>query len=278
MPKRTRLTLLAQAYEVVDEIAQAEEYLLTVLKENPGNLNVPRNIAAFYLRHGMMDKAREQIESILASKQDDKAAAANRAWARRSLAEILARQGDFADVQKAIQLVQQNNADGRGTAADRRFIAKILANRPDPESRERAIQLYEQLADEQALSTPERLDLSLLYDRAGKWPKARDQMYSLLGRNAKNAAVLGTWIQMLMEHNEPNIDKWMEKLEEAAPTSDLTIRLKIRWLAKQQKNDEAAKYLKSLVPDPSDPSDRLKPEQVVTVGKVAGDSGGTEGV
>ena len=90
VPEKDKPSLLAQSYEAIDELDQAEECLLSVLKDNPGNLNVPRNIAAFYLRHGMTDKAREQIETILASKQDDSLAAANRAWARRSLAEILA--------------------------------------------------------------------------------------------------------------------------------------------------------------------------------------------
>ncbi len=79
VPEKDKPSLLAQSYEAIDELDQAEECLLSVLKDNPGNLNVPRNIAAFYLRHGMTDKAREQIETILASKQDDSLAAANRA-------------------------------------------------------------------------------------------------------------------------------------------------------------------------------------------------------
>ena len=111
--------------------------------------------------------------------------------------------------------------------------------------------------------------LALLYNRAGKWSKARDQVYSLLGRMPKNPVVLANWIQMLLEHDEvQNLDKWMEKLEEAAPKSDQTIQLKLRWLAKQEKTQEATDYVKGLVSDLAEPAEPLKPEQVAMLAKV----------
>ena len=128
---------------------------------------------------------------------------ANRAWARRALAEMLARQGSCRRVKKAIELVEQNNPDGRGASpADLRLIAGILATRTDPKSLERAIQLYENLADQQMLDTRERLALSVLYNRAGNWSKAREEIMSLWVRMPKSPGVLGTLIQMLLEHDE----------------------------------------------------------------------------
>jgi cellulose synthase operon protein C len=271
VPEKEQSSLLAQCYEAIGEIDQAEECYLAVMKENPGNLNVFRNLAEFYFRHNMIDKAREQVELILASKQDDATSAANRAWARRSLAGILAQKGDFADVQKAIQLVQQNTSnDGKLIVSDVQFIALILANRPDPESHQQAIKLYEQLVNLQAAGPQERLTLARLYNREGNWEKARDQMYSLLGRMPKDPVILANWIEMQLEHNETQtLDKWFDKLEEAAPNHGGTVQLKVRWLAQQQKSDEAAAYLNGLVADVMDSTEPLKPEQTLMLGRIA---------
>jgi tetratricopeptide (TPR) repeat protein len=271
IPEDVQDSFLAQAYEVIGDFPQAETHLLAWQKQDPDNLNRRRIVANFYAGHGMPDKARQQIDEILAPRPgaDDAAVIANRAWARRTLAGMLARQGTFADIQKAIELVQQNNPDGRrASAADLRLIAGILAKRSDTKSREEAIRLYEQLAEGQALDARERLGLIMLYNRTGKWSKAREEIMSLWVLMPKNPGVLGTLVQLLIEHDEVhNLDKWMEKLEEAAPVEKLpdgniTVQLKTRWLIKQEKTKEATEFLKSLISDP------VEPEQVPRLGMV----------
>ncbi|HEX4144385.1 MAG TPA: tetratricopeptide repeat protein [Pirellulales bacterium] len=273
IPEAVQDSFLAQAYEAIGDIPQAETHLLAWQKQEPDNINRKRIIATFYAGHGMPEKAREQIEAILTPKPgaDDAAVVANQAWARRKLAEMLARQGSVADVQKAIQLVEKNNPDGRGASPpDLRLIAGILAKRPDAKSRERAIQLYEQLADQQMLDLRERMGLAVLYNRAGNWSKAREEMMSLWVRVPKNPAIIANLIQMLIEHNElQKIDNWLAKLEEAAPVAvqpagNITVQLKARWLAKQEKTAEAIELVKGLVSDP------ITPEQLPRLGLIVG--------
>ncbi|HTU24448.1 MAG TPA: tetratricopeptide repeat protein, partial [Pirellulales bacterium] len=254
-------SFLWQAYEMTGDIPQSEKYLLAWRDKNPENLALERAIASFYLKHSMADKARAQIEQILAPRSgvDDMALNATRAWGRRALAQMLARQGNYADVQRAIELVEQNSPDGQGPAADDlRLIAKILASRPETKSRERAIELFEQLADQQQLDVRERLALAMLYNRMGKWPKCREELQSLYVRTPKSSGVLGNLVRLLIEHDElDSLDKWMEKLEDAAPATkspegNVTVRMKTLWLVKQNKTDEAIEFLKSLTPETID--------------------------
>jgi cellulose synthase operon protein C len=260
-------TLLAQGNELLGDSEMAEKYQLARLEANKDNLMLRRDVALFYLRNNKVEEARAQIEAILAARQgkDDQGnIAGSQAWARRTLAEILARQGNFADIQKAIDLVQKNSPEGQG-AGDLRLIARILSERSDTTSRDRAIQLFEQLESQQGLAGQERFALAGLYDRAGKWSKAREVMTSLVATNPKNTQLLGNFIQMLLQHNEVhNLDRWMEMLEESAPNAPITIQLKVRWLAQQGKTDEAVKYLEGLVPDPIEPTD------VALVGMIGG--------
>ena len=190
---------------------------------------------------------------------DEQRVLAYHAWARRALAGILARQGNYSDIEKAIKLVGENSVNGQPNPDDLRFIARILADRPDSGSRERAIRLFEQLAQAQQLFPQERVALAVLYERTGKWSKARDTMMELVAKSSGDPRLLGRFIAMLLQHNEvSSIDHWMDKLQEIAPDSPITAQLKIRWLSHEGKTDEAVAFLEALVPNPATPEDGSK--------------------
>ncbi len=264
VPEEKQDAMLVQAYEDLGQLDEAEKYQLKILGKDKDNLALRQGVALFYMRHGatdqkMAEKARAQIEKIMASpvEGDEQRALAYRAWARRALAGILARQGNYADIEKAIKLVGENSVNGRPNPDDLRFIARILADRPDSGSRERAIRLFEQLG--QALFPQERVALAVLYDRAGKWSKAKETMMEVVAKSSGDPRLLGRFIAMLLQHNEvSSIDPLMDKLQEIAPDSPITAQLKTRWLSHQGKTEEAVAFLETLIPDPATPEDGSK--------------------
>jgi cellulose synthase operon protein C len=267
IPAEQRAALLGQAYELLGDREKAEQFYLGALAEHPDDLAMLRSLAVFYLKANQNDSAKKYVERILVEKPkpDNKAAVANVAWARRAMAEILARTGDFKDVQAAVKLIEENSPDGKPSTDDALTIADILSRRPDSASREKAIQLLEQLQSQRALAPQEQLTLGTLYERSGNWDKARDQMLSLVTRLENNPTILGNFIQMLLRHDElEDTGRWMEKLDKLQPHSPGTIQLKARLLAKQGKNEQAVKYVESAVPNP------LKPEQVPILAAVGG--------
>ena len=74
-----------------------------------------------------------------------------------------------------------------------------------------------------------RLILARLYEVTGNWPKCRDEMLSLLGRDKDNPTYLGTFVEMLLRNNDlEGATLWLDKMEAMAPDHNLTGALRRR--------------------------------------------------
>jgi tetratricopeptide (TPR) repeat protein/Leucine-rich repeat (LRR) protein len=155
------------------------------------------------------------------------------------------------ELEKQAKQIEQKIADGKATDNDLRALAQTLAFiRRDAKSLERAIGLYLDLATKGA-SDDDRMILARMYEKAGKWEQARDELKKVLVENPANPAVLVSLIQLLLRHDDSeSLGPLMEQLEAITHDEPFIWQLKVRWLAKQGKTDEAVEYLESRIPNP----------------------------
>jgi tetratricopeptide (TPR) repeat protein len=116
------------------------------------------------------------------------------------------------------------------------------------------MRLYEEVRQERktALTPREQWSLAELYDKSARWKQARTEMEKLLAVDPDNAAMLASYVRMLIRHNERSADiqPWVDKLEAVQPDTPLTIGVKARFLVHQRRDAEAVKLLRGLIPDP----------------------------
>lgn len=206
--------LLAKCYELLGRWFDAETIYLRAYEKDPDSDSIAKELATFYLgkRYPLSDgraKATALINDIL-RRQDEakKLAAKNKEtapvtqeanWARRVAASLLAETKDYQNALKAEKLLASNSVDGALGVEDKLQMATILSQRPEPISRSKAIKLLEEVDSQQQLSPQLDLVLAKLYFTAGRWPKCRDKMSSLLTRYPDSFEARNAYIRMLLQ-------------------------------------------------------------------------------
>ena len=167
VPADGKEAFLAQAYEIARDKKLAEQSYLELLAKKPKDTAVLRAVAAFYLNNNEADKARKQLDAILAQAAADPKAMdvdrANVAWARRAVAQLIYQQGDYLSLKQALKLVQENKVNGKLPPEDMLFAADILAKRPEHASRVEAIGWIEKVQAVRSLTPNEQFVLAELY-------------------------------------------------------------------------------------------------------------------
>jgi tetratricopeptide (TPR) repeat protein len=242
--------ILAQCYELVNDPQAAEKHFLEARAAHPDDLAMSRNVAAYYLRSDQTDKARAEIEKLVAASPKTRNDQAQIEWARRENARLMAFGATYDKVKEA--LAQFGDDPAKMTVADRIAAAEILANRPDVTSRREAIRLLESAANEGGLNDQAKFRLAVLYNLVGDWQRCRDQMLALLGDKDKpNPVQAGFLVQLLLEHEELDLAKlWFTKMQATSPGVPLTTGLQARFLVRDGKRDEAVAALRGLLPKP----------------------------
>ena len=267
LPEDRTSLVLAACYQILGDLANAEQYYLSAISAQPENLSVLRRVAEFYLRTNRADPARTYLSRIVKlTEQDPRKLKGELVWARRTLAQVLAASGDYRQQQQAIALLDRNTQGGKPALEDLRMKAVILASRPERSSKLKAIGVLEGIMQrESASGAQEKLLLARLYDSTNRWTDCRDQMVELLGQHPDEVQFIVTFIQMLLRRESPvsEITPWVEKLEELQPDAPGTTGIKARLAVKNGNPDEAVALLNSLVPRP------LPLEQVGRLAEVA---------
>ncbi|OHB74803.1 MAG: hypothetical protein A2W31_18740, partial [Planctomycetes bacterium RBG_16_64_10] len=247
--------LLAQCSEVLAKPDDAERYYQMACDADPTNLSLQRATAAFYLGphytgNDKNSKARRHLNEILRhGKNTAEAADPNVAWARRMAARLLAASGQYADIQKAIELIQQNHTDRQLGSTELLEMARILANRPEPVSRQRTTELLEQLRERGELAANEQLILAQLYHRAGQWPACRSLMDDLIAQNSSDYRIWAVYSVMLLDRGDlSQAARRIAQLESLDPNNTATKELQASLLAKQGQPQEAVATLKQILP------------------------------
>ena len=244
VPDKDLPSTLAYCYEIVKNTDAAEEQYNIMLKAAPQDIAVARLVADFYSRTRKWQPAEALLRGILDGKMQ--AGEVDVTWARRELAKILGSSGKYPDLQKAVNLVEQNLSSPLASVADRQLLAKLTASDPRQGARDKAIGLLESLGTS---ATPDdRFILARLYRNAGNWIKAGDVLRGLVASNVRDSRYLEFYIDLLLEHNEMSSARsYLDRLEKLAPNSFNTISRKADLLCATNQRPQAFETLKDFV-------------------------------
>jgi Tfp pilus assembly protein PilF len=223
---------LAHCYDALGRGDEAKKRFEAAVKSAPDDLRVLNQASIFYLKHGFNDLAEKVLRKIIESKSAQ--AASNLDWARRMLANVLYRRGEFKNFCAALDLIEENLRSGGGLPDDRRFKAQLLLSDPRQSKRREAIVLLNDMAERNEASIEDRFELAQLYLRSGGaegWSNYRNQMLKLLGSRDTDPQLVqrSSLISALIDHNEfSEAEAWLKKLEadESAKNNIKTIELR----------------------------------------------------
>ncbi len=255
---------LARCFAEVGDVEQARAQLEAALAARPDDLAALRAAASFAVATGAVRDAEANLRKIidLKSKAPDDAD-----WARRLLAIVLASSGDRRRSLEALKLL--NLVDEGASylpAADEpvdeiRAKAKVLSLRNTRDARLAAIGGLKHVIAREPPRPDDRYLLAQLYEADGNWPKAREQLQSLLAGNGENPVYLAhNTLILLRQGLNDEAQSWLGKLEKLEPRSLRTLDLKARLLKARGRAGEAAALLEALV--------REKADQVGSVAKL----------
>lgn len=249
---------LAQGYEMLGRLDEAEREYLAASKAAAGDVGVRQANAEFLVRHGRLKEARQAIDGLLAISDDTPSARPAKAWGRRKLAELVADRGTYRNLEEALALIRQNAlADGTLSSEDAQLEISLLVNRPEPASWSRAIDVINQLAKQQPLSTGQRLTLAGLLEKMGRWNEARDELMSIVSAPNAPPAVVGMLVEKLVDHDElENARSWLKRLAATAPTAPVTLALEARIAMASKDRSAAADAARKLMPKDSVAADQ----------------------
>ncbi len=254
LPDKDLPSTLAYCYEIVKNIDAAQEQYEVMLKAAPQDIATVRLVVDFYTRSGRSQSAEALLQGILDGKTQ--ASDVDVAWARRELARSLGVGGKYPDLQKAVNLVEQNLSGPLASVADRELLAKLTAADPRRGARDKAIELLESLGA--SASPDDRFLLARLYLSAGNWIGASDVLRGLVASNSRESRYLEFYIDVLLKHNEMSSAKtYLDLLEKLAPNSFGTISRKADLLCATNQRPQAFEALKNFVDNvDAEPRDR----------------------
>ena len=271
VPEPRRQLTLAQGYEMLGRNADAEQALREAAAGFPDDIEPLRALASFEIRKGDRSKARPLLDKILAAPDDNQLAAAAKPWARRAIADLLARGGSFADLEKAIAMLALNrDKNGKATVEDVGLEVDLLSNRPEPSSWRQALVRLDELASMKSLTTAECLGRAQLRERVGRWDEARNELIALVAKPETPPAYVAMLTEKLIDHGEvSSAQTWLRRLENTSPDSPITLALQAKIALAQGNRQEAAAFAKRLMPGEGVSADNAG--QLVAVAKLMED-------
>jgi len=206
---------LPACHEALGQIDQARTLYSEAVQARPNDAALRRGLAGLCLRHGPPADAEKHLRQLVGLKQG---APEDAAWARRTLAVLLASSGDLARWREGLALVglREDGALPQPTAEnfeDLRSGAIVLAAQKTRQQRQRAIQLLESLAGKQPLPDEEQFLLAQLHEALGDWPKARQQLLQLVAAQSTNPRYVAHYAQALVRRKDAaEAEIWLNKL------------------------------------------------------------------
>lgn len=250
MPEPKRQLALAQGYEMLGRPDDAEQSFREAVQVAPESLEASRGLAAFLVRSGRLGPARETLDTMIASTDDSASARAERAWARRMMAELIAERGTYRDMQRATELLQQNvDEKGEMSIDDTVLLIKLLTNRPEPASWKQAITKLEELSRKQPLAMGQRILLAQLHERVGDWDDCRNELVSVVAGPNVPPAYIAMLVEKMIDHGEESTARpWLARLQKMSPDSAITIALEAKLAIAQKDRKLAAEAARKLMP------------------------------
>jgi len=249
IPEKEAPLALAQCYDAMGNLDEAEKQYEEAVAAAPKNVGVAKVVAAFYARVGKMPQAEAQLQKIIDGKVEGEPADA--AWARRQLALITAARGGYNNLMKARKLIEDNLAGPEASVLDRQFLARLDASDPQAAHREQARLSFEKMLEEQAASPQDQLALAQMYESAGEWIKAGNVYRNLVTAHPREPRFLVAYIEALFRHNEiSSVEMYLNRLQGLAPDWFGTLSLRADWLCARNQGEAAFDLMKKFADAP----------------------------
>jgi tetratricopeptide (TPR) repeat protein len=201
---------LAACYETIGDRASATEQYAKALAARPGDPAVHQAKSLFHLRGGEADQAAFHLIKIIESR---KSPPAQVAWARRTLAVMLASSGDYQRSTEALKLLEQNAGDEQASPEDRRVMALIQARRPG--GRREAIRNLKASFELVPPTDDERFLLAYLHAANHDWDQAEQQFLHVVGGATRNLGYLAVYVHLLIEQGKLDAaEQWLRLLRD----------------------------------------------------------------
>ena len=268
-----RPLVLSQAYEMLGRVDEADRALQEAVGEHADSLVALRALAAFQVRRGRLAPARETLQRIVDAPGTEGDDRTSKVWARRTLAELTAERGNYAMLQKAIAILEQNADEGGQLGPEDRSIAiRLLADRPEPASWRKALEFLTALSKTQPLSISQRLAVAQLRERLGQWEDCRSELVSLVAAPEAPPTLFAMLVERLIEHRElSSASTWLATLREKAPDAPMTIALEAKLAMAEKDRPKAVAAAKKLMPSGPVPLEQVP--QLRSTGKLMEDLG-----
>ncbi len=250
MPEPQRQLSKAQGYEMLGRNEEAEQAFREAVAVAPKNLETSRGLAAFLVRSGRLQPARETLRAIIDSPDTSAAAESTKAWGRRLLAELIAERGNFREMGQAMDLLRQNVDDkGEIPAEDSLLQVKLLTNRPEPASWKEAIKVFEELARKQPLAMGQRIMLAQLREKVGRWDECRNDLIAVVAAPNVPPAYVAMLVEKMIDHGEVAAARpWLARLQKMSPDTAITIALEAKLAIAENDRKLAADAARKLMP------------------------------
>ena len=237
---------LAQAYQAIEDYANATQYYQKVLATRSDDVQLMRQYAEFCVKSGQQSTA----EPILVTLTSEKTIASEetQSWARRTLALIIGLRDSDDNFKKSRDLLAINAKKGGPTNSDQRTLAVILSTRSDGPSATESISLLEQIVKtEPKFSLTDNFLLANLYLRIGDRERYSRTMRSVLGNGgSSDSQYVRSYAEALFNNKE--IDEsalWIERLKKLAPKELSTSSIEAQMLFQSRDYDRLYRLVNS---------------------------------
>ncbi|MGO8751158.1 MAG: tetratricopeptide repeat protein [Thermoguttaceae bacterium] len=253
IPAKEAPLALAQCFEALGDISQAEKNYQKALDAAPRDAATVRQVTEFFLRSGKSQQAEAQLKRFTSGEVP--ASEADAVWARRALALTLVGRGEYRYLKQGLDLVDQNLARTNPTIQDQRAKAVLLASHPLRQRRRDAAELLEKVLQQPDASAEDRFVAAKLYLRQGDWGHASRHFRSLLAQDSKTPQYpqyLATYISAVLARQEiSEAELWIPRLETIAPEQLSTVLLRAQILCQRGEYDAVIGRLKGYLDLPA---------------------------
>jgi tetratricopeptide (TPR) repeat protein len=173
---------------------KANEWYRKAQEKKPSDPVIARRLVEFLLRTQQLQDAETRLTAILKNSGSDPKSAAEAAWARRKLAQVLLSSNDDQKSRKALTLLepivqaierQEPGSKVDNDPEDLRVLARVYEVQKTPAYHSKARAILEKLMAGNSATAEDRFLLASIYAHDGEWAKAHEQYQQLL-RQAEN--------------------------------------------------------------------------------------------
>lgn len=239
----------AEAMRIKGDAPKTYELYKEALDRNPHSLPLLYGMSQFLLQTTRPDAALPYLQKIMQLNEERPDPNKTRLhWARRNFVRLLLSINyNMENQAEGIKLLDANIAESdTPSLEDVKMKAIILVSCNNPRDRGKAIKLMESIIKRGVKLEPEeQFILARLYNEAGKWDVAREQMQDLCIREPNNIRYITEFIRMMLRRNLPaeEIQPYINRLEQSFPKTIIAVLLRSELLSIQDKKAQAADML-----------------------------------